>query len=315
MARECSAALQHVQTSPECCLEFTCWLSNVFWLAWVWALPPAAVGGGLGAGAQFPTFLKLRAGGGWGRGGGGAIKKTAAFRSTCVVGGVHARVRAPSGRRMVGSTLATSVCPFRHDRMEQGPTEPHTRRGTLLLSSGGAGGGYYLVAFDTGPIASRNQFPCQTLGACLVGRCSGSSGEHAASAGVDASKRSISTCWSCRWGTLYSAEATGLRTRCGSRAGRATCGSGRLWWQRGGGGRGAEETYLWGRGPGAATPSRATPSRGAGSAPRNARRIRHIRTQTRSSPNHRGTWPQQCLRPAAVFVHPTRSARGGGGLR
>ena len=35
---------------------------------------------------------------------------------------------------------ATSVCQLRHDRMEQGPTEPHAGRGTFLLSSGGAGG-------------------------------------------------------------------------------------------------------------------------------------------------------------------------------
>ena len=39
--------------------------------------------------------------------------------------------------------LATSVCQPRHDRMEQGPTEPHAGRSTFLLSSGGAGGGYY----------------------------------------------------------------------------------------------------------------------------------------------------------------------------
>ena len=36
--------------------------------------------------------------------------------------------------------LATSVCQLRHDRMEQGPTEPHAGRSTFLLSSGGAGG-------------------------------------------------------------------------------------------------------------------------------------------------------------------------------
>ena len=35
---------------------------------------------------------------------------------------------------------ATSVCQPRHDRMEQGPTEPHAGRGTFLLSSGGVGG-------------------------------------------------------------------------------------------------------------------------------------------------------------------------------
>ena len=39
------------------------------------------------------------------------------------------------------SRCATSQ--LRHDRMEQGLTEPHTGRSTFLLSSGGAGGGYY----------------------------------------------------------------------------------------------------------------------------------------------------------------------------
>ena len=39
--------------------------------------------------------------------------------------------------------LATSVCQFRNDRMEPGPTEPHAGRSTFLPSSGGSGGGYY----------------------------------------------------------------------------------------------------------------------------------------------------------------------------
>ena len=43
----------------------------------------------------------------------------------------------------VSIRLATSVCQPRHDRMGQGPTEPHAGRSTFLLSSGGAGGGYY----------------------------------------------------------------------------------------------------------------------------------------------------------------------------
>ena len=43
----------------------------------------------------------------------------------------------------VVTRLATSICQLRHDRMEQGPTEPHAGRSTFLLSSGGAGGGYY----------------------------------------------------------------------------------------------------------------------------------------------------------------------------
>ena len=66
------------------------------------------------------------------------------------------------------AVLATSVCRLRHDQMEQGPTEPHAGRSTLLLSSGGAGGGYYRVAFDTGPVPTENQFPCRTLVACLL---------------------------------------------------------------------------------------------------------------------------------------------------
>ena len=47
------------------------------------------------------------------------------------------------GGGVVSPRLATSVCRLRHDRMEQGPTEPHAGRSTFLLSSGGAGGGYY----------------------------------------------------------------------------------------------------------------------------------------------------------------------------
>ena len=35
----------------------------------------------------------------------------------------------------------TCHCHLRHDQMEQGPTEPHTRRSTFLLSSGDAGTG------------------------------------------------------------------------------------------------------------------------------------------------------------------------------
>ena len=64
--------------------------------------------------------------------------------------------------RVVLSRPATSVCRLRHDRMEQGPTEPHAGRSTFLLSSGGAGGGY------TGPVPTENQFPCRTIVARLV---------------------------------------------------------------------------------------------------------------------------------------------------
>ena len=41
---------------------------------------------------------------------------------------------------------ATSVRQLRRDRMEQGPTEPHARRSTFLLSSGGAGGERVLLS-------------------------------------------------------------------------------------------------------------------------------------------------------------------------
>ena len=61
----------------------------------------------------------------------------------------------------VRAKLATSVCQFRRDQMEQGPTEPHIGRSTFLLSSGGAGGGYYSVALDTGPIVTENRFPAR----------------------------------------------------------------------------------------------------------------------------------------------------------
>ena len=69
----------------------------------------------------------------------------------------------------VGTRFATGVCQLRDDRIEQGPTEPHTGRSTFLLSSGGAGGGHYCVALGTGPIATEHQFPCQTLVAYLLG--------------------------------------------------------------------------------------------------------------------------------------------------
>ena len=39
--------------------------------------------------------------------------------------------------------FATRVCQLRHERMEQGLTEPHSARGTFLLSSGDARGGRY----------------------------------------------------------------------------------------------------------------------------------------------------------------------------
>ena len=52
-------------------------------------------------------------------------------------------------RRPLGPRLATSVCRLRHDRMEQGPTEPHAGRSTFLRSSGGAGGRVLLSGFSS----------------------------------------------------------------------------------------------------------------------------------------------------------------------
>ena len=58
------------------------------------------------------------------------------------------QLRVPASERVAAAChaiafltrLATSICPLRGDRMEQGPTEPHAGRSTFLLSSGGAGG-------------------------------------------------------------------------------------------------------------------------------------------------------------------------------
>ena len=76
--------------------------------------------------------------------------------------------------KWIGCTrLATSVCRLRHDRMGQGPAQPHTGCSTFLLSSGGAGGGHYRVAIGTGLIATEHRFPCQTLVACLGCTCHG----------------------------------------------------------------------------------------------------------------------------------------------
>ena len=57
------------------------------------------------------------------------------------------RVLGSARRFGLRARRAASVCRPRHDRMEQGPTEPHTGRGTLLLSSGGAGGRVLLSIF------------------------------------------------------------------------------------------------------------------------------------------------------------------------
>ena len=51
----------------------------------------------------------------------------------------------PTTKAGILSGLATSVRQLRHDQMGQGPTEPHARRGTFLLSSGGAGGRVLLI--------------------------------------------------------------------------------------------------------------------------------------------------------------------------
>ena len=52
--------------------------------------------------------------------------------------GVHMHVLMYSA---VATKLATSLHQFRHDQMEQSPTEPHAGRSTFLLSSGGVGNG------------------------------------------------------------------------------------------------------------------------------------------------------------------------------
>ena len=69
-------------------------------------------------------------------------KRTTKFHGSKSCGDI-----AVSGRvmqRVVQTRRATSVCRLRHNRMEQGPTEPHAGRSMFLLSSGGAGGRYYL---------------------------------------------------------------------------------------------------------------------------------------------------------------------------
>ena len=55
------------------------------------------------------------------------------------------RLNSPPSPQVVKATpqRTAGICRLRHDRMERGPTEPHTGRGTFLLSSGGVGGGYY----------------------------------------------------------------------------------------------------------------------------------------------------------------------------
>ena len=66
---------------------------------------------------------------------------------------------------MVGlvGRLATGICHLRYERVAQGPTEPHSGRGTFLLSSGDGGDRYYSVAADTGRAATAKQFLCQML--------------------------------------------------------------------------------------------------------------------------------------------------------
>jgi hypothetical protein len=62
-----------------------------------------------------------------------------------ICGEMFAHALAHAGRQeyKLQTTRATSVCDLRHDRMEQGPTEPHAGRSTFLLNSGGAGGEDY----------------------------------------------------------------------------------------------------------------------------------------------------------------------------
>ena len=74
--------------------------------------------------------------------------------------------------RRVGASYKASgpdlpIASARYERVEQGPTEPHTGRGTFLMSSDDAGGGYHSVALDTGRAATEKQFHCHTLVAVL----------------------------------------------------------------------------------------------------------------------------------------------------
>ena len=82
------------------------------------------------------------------------------FSKLCVGGNMFTRE--------VWARLATSVRQLRHDQMEQGPTEPHAGHSTFLPSSGGAGGRVLLSGLWFGGGSGKNQFPYQTLVACLV---------------------------------------------------------------------------------------------------------------------------------------------------
>ena len=72
------------------------------------------------------------------QGGPGAVEQTGAVSRGGPRGGAwDATVDDPR------TDLPLASAGLRHDRMGQGPTEPHAGRSTFLLSSGGAGGGSY----------------------------------------------------------------------------------------------------------------------------------------------------------------------------
>ena len=88
-------------------------------------------------------------------GGGGCTDWCVRTRHTCDSSGAVCSACVWEGGR-----LATSVCRLRHDRMGQGPTEPHAGRSTFLLSSGGAGGaGITEWPLVRGPVLPSTGFP------------------------------------------------------------------------------------------------------------------------------------------------------------
>ena len=94
---------------------------------------------------------------------------TNAPTGACTAGGLTLDPRTCGfGRAAVVSRLATSVRQVTRDQMELGPTGADTGRSCFLLSCGSDRGRYYRVTHGTGPIPNETQFPCRTLGACLV---------------------------------------------------------------------------------------------------------------------------------------------------
>ena len=96
--------------------------------------------------------------------------------------------------------LATSTCRLRHDRMEQGPTEPQAGRSTFLLSSGGGGGaGITEWPLVRGPSRLRTSFPCRTLVACLTPTPRGEGGGMSGNISVSILSRCFEMLSQCRF--------------------------------------------------------------------------------------------------------------------